>query len=81
MEWPCPSARFRRFDFTAFAVCCGSLLIEREIPRQRRYARALTRNADRADDVAALAELIIIPAEMPDSSIHGMRIGYVFAYR
>jgi hypothetical protein len=31
--------------------------------------------------VAALAELIIIPAEMPDSSIHGMRIGYVFAYR
>jgi hypothetical protein len=26
---------------------------------------------------AALAELTIIPAEMPDSSIHGMRIGYV----
>jgi RNA polymerase sigma-70 factor (ECF subfamily) len=26
-------------------------LIEREIPRLRRYARALTRNADRADDL------------------------------
>ena len=27
-------------------------LIEQEIPRLRRYARALTRNADRADDLA-----------------------------
>ena len=27
---------------------------------------------------AALAELTIIPAEMPDSSIHGMRIGLCF---
>src|SRR5271166_2434201 len=26
-------------------------LVEREIPRLRRYARALTRNADRADDL------------------------------
>ena len=33
------------------------------------------------DVEAALAELTIIPAEMPDSSIHGMRIGYVFADR
>ena len=27
-------------------------LIEREIPRLRRYARALTRSVDRADDLA-----------------------------
>jgi hypothetical protein len=27
---------------------------------------------------AALADLTIIPAEMPDSSIHGMRIGLCF---
>jgi hypothetical protein len=33
------------------------------------------------DVEAALAELTIITAEMPDSSIHGMRIGYVFAAR
>jgi RNA polymerase sigma-70 factor, ECF subfamily len=26
-------------------------LVEREIPRLRRYARALTRSADRADDL------------------------------
>ena len=26
-------------------------LVEREIPRLRRYARALTRRADRADDL------------------------------
>jgi adenylosuccinate lyase len=30
------------------------------------------------DVEAALAELTIIPAEMPDSSIHGMRIGLCF---
>jgi hypothetical protein len=30
------------------------------------------------DAEAALAELTIIPAEMPDSSIHGMRIGLCF---
>jgi hypothetical protein len=30
---------------------------------------------------AALAELTIIPAEVPDSSILGMRIGYVLADR
>ena len=30
------------------------------------------------DVEAALAELAIIPAEMPDSSIHGMRIGLCF---
>ena len=33
------------------------------------------------DVEAALAELTIIPAEMPDSSIHGMRIGLCFADR
>jgi adenylosuccinate lyase len=33
------------------------------------------------DVEAALAELTIIPAEMPDSSIHGMGIAYVFADR
>jgi hypothetical protein len=32
----------------------------------------------RLDAEAALAELTIIPAEMPDSSIHGMRIGLCF---
>ena len=32
----------------------------------------------RLDMEAALAELTIIPAEMPDSSIHGMRIGLCF---
>ncbi len=31
------------------------------------------------DVEAALAELTIIPAEMPDSSIHGMRIGPMFS--
>ncbi len=30
------------------------------------------------DVAAALAELTIIPARMPDSSIHGMRIGLCF---
>jgi adenylosuccinate lyase len=30
------------------------------------------------DVEAALAELTVIPAEMPDSSIHGMRIGLCF---
>jgi hypothetical protein len=30
------------------------------------------------DVEAALAELTIIPAEMPDSSIHGMRIRLCF---
>jgi adenylosuccinate lyase len=33
------------------------------------------------DVEAALAELTIIPAEMPDSNILGMRIGDVFADR
>jgi hypothetical protein len=33
------------------------------------------------DVEAALAELTIIPAEMPDSSIRGMRIGYIYADR
>ena len=33
------------------------------------------------DVEAALAELTIIPAEMPDSSIHGMRIGPIVNFR
>src|SRR5271169_1645290 len=41
-----PGCRLGRYEMSQF-----HRLVEREIPRLRRYARALTRRADRADDL------------------------------
>jgi hypothetical protein len=46
---------------------------------ERRNERSCPRFQSWLDVEAALAEPTIIPAEMPDLSIHGMRIGDVFA--
>jgi hypothetical protein len=76
------TARVYNFDVARLTVPAwrANLSADRRARRARAVhgGRALPVLARRG---AALAEPIIILAEMPDSSIRGMRIGYVYADR
>jgi hypothetical protein len=54
---------------------------ESTFPQSRKILAEILAGVPVARGGVGLAEVTIIPAEMPDSSIHGMRIGYVYADR